>query len=158
MDMRLGQKLTEAGLIPEDWEVTELHRLCRESITYGIVQCGPHIENGVPYIRVSDMDTRELDVNRMLRTSPAIASKFGRSTVHEGDVVYALRGKLGEVRQITAAVTGANLTQGTARLSPYNETINSEYLLWALRSPQSLTWISQTRAGQGGDPGHQRVF
>jgi hypothetical protein len=21
-----------------------------------------------------------------------------------------------------------------------------------------LTWISQTRAGQGGEPGHQRVF
>ena len=138
MDVTLGQRQTEAGVIPEDWRVAELHRICRETITYGIVQCGPHVENGVPYIRVSDMDARELDVNRMLRTSPSIASKFGRSTVVEGDIVYALRGKLGEVRQITETVTGANLTQGTARLSPNNETVSSAYLLWALRSPQSL--------------------
>lgn len=132
-----GYKLTEVGVIPEDWNVESLQNLCRSSITYGIVQCGPHIPNGIPYIRVSDMNSSELNVNEMLRTSPEIASSFMRSKVEEGDIVYALRGKLGEVKMVGTPVAGANLTQGTARIAPKNN-IDNRYLLWTLRSPQSL--------------------
>ena len=132
-----GYKKTEVGIIPNDWSVESLQNLCRSSITYGIVQCGPHIPNGIPYIRVSDMNSSELNVDEMLRTSPEIASSFGRSKVEDGDIVYALRGKLGEVKMVGAAVSGANLTQGTARIAPKNN-IDNRYLLWTLRSPQAL--------------------
>lgn len=132
-----GYKKTEVGIIPNDWEVESLQNLCRSSITYGIVQCGPHIPNGIPYIRVSDMNSSEFNVDEMLRTSPEIASSFGRSKVEDGDIVYALRGKLGEVKMVGAAVSGANLTQGTARIAPKNN-IDNRYLLWTLRSPQAL--------------------
>jgi type I restriction enzyme, S subunit len=111
-----GYKQTEVGVIPENWEVATLQKICAATITYGIVQCGPHIANGIPYIRVSDMNGPSLDVSSMLRTSQAIASQFSRSQVDEGDVVYALRGKIGEVRIVDETVSGANLTQGTARL------------------------------------------
>jgi type I restriction enzyme S subunit len=79
------------------------------------------------------MDAPDLDVSQMLRTSPRIAEKFARSTVQVGDLVYALRGKLGEVRQVSSDVAGANLTQGTARIAPREE-IFGDYLLWAMRS------------------------
>ncbi len=135
--MRPGYKQTEVGVIPEEWDVSGLQQACREAITYGIVQCGPHIRDGVPYIRVSDMDAPELSLDAMLRTSKSIASKFARSTVEEGDLVYALRGKLGEVRQVRAELVGANLTQGTARLSP-NDRLVSDYLVWAMRDPRAV--------------------
>jgi len=83
------------------------------------------------------MDEAELDVDRMLRTSPAIASKFVRSKVAEGDLVYALRGKIGEVRQVRSDLAGANLTQGTARLSP-SDRIARGYFIWAMRNPRSV--------------------
>ena len=137
MAVKPGYKQTEVGVIPEDWQVSTLQDACREPITYGIVQCGPHLSTGIPYIRVSDMDEPELDVGQMLRTSPAIAARFVRSTVKEGDLVYALRGKLGEVRQVRAEVAGANLTQGTARLSP-GEEIVSDYFVWAMRNPRTV--------------------
>ncbi|VVQ10680.1 restriction endonuclease subunit S [Pseudomonas fluorescens] len=137
MAVKPGYKQTEAGVIPEEWQVSTLQAACREPITYGIVQCGPHLNTGIPYIRVSDMDGPELNVDGMLRTSPSIAARFGRSTVEEGDLVYALRGKLGEVRQIRADVAGANLTQGTARLSPIKKVL-SDYFLWALRNPPTV--------------------
>jgi type I restriction enzyme S subunit len=137
MEVRPGYKQTEVGVIPADWDVADLQKICAETITYGIVQCGPNIENGVPYIRVSDMNSPNLDVSGMLRTSLTIAAHFSRSQVKEGDIVYALRGKIGEVRDVDAAVAGANLTQGTARLSP-NGRVNSTYLLWCLRSQKSL--------------------
>ena len=132
-----GYKQTELGVIPNSWAVAELQSVCGQTITYGIVQCGPHIENGVPYIRVSDMSNRELDVSAMLRTSPALAAQFSRSTVRQGEIVYAMRGIIGEVRQVPADVDGANLTQGTARISP-NDRVHAGYLLWALRSQSSL--------------------
>ncbi len=135
MEVMPGYKHTEVGVIPEEWEVSNLQQACREAITYGIVQCGPHIRDGVPYIRVSDMDAPELSLDAMLRTSKSIASKFARSTVEEGDLVYALRGKLGEVRQVRAELVGANLTQGTARISP-NDRLVSDYLVWAMRHPR----------------------
>jgi type I restriction enzyme S subunit len=83
------------------------------------------------------MEESYLSVETMLRTSPEIAKRFSRSTVIEGDIVYALRGKLGEVRQVNAEVAGANLTQGTARLSP-GEDVCSDFLLWVLRSPSII--------------------
>ena len=138
--LRTGYKQTEVGVIPEDWEVADLEGACAETITYGIVQCGPHIENGVPYIRVSDMNGPNLDVSGMLRTSQAIATRFSRSQVKECDVVYALRGQIGEVRIIDKSVAGANLTQGTARLSP-SDRVHSSYLLHSLRSKHALARV-----------------
>ena len=135
--LRAGYKQTEAGVIPQAWDVADLQKVCAEKITYGIVQCGPHVENGVPYIRVSDMNSPVLDVSGMLRTSQVIASQFSRSQVKEGDVVYALRGKIGEVRNVDQSVAGANLTQGTARLSPSSR-MDSTYLLYCLRSQVAL--------------------
>ena len=137
MEVRPGYKWTEVGVIPDEWVVSRLQDACRESITYGIVQCGPHIPSGIPYVRVSDMDKPELNVDGMLRTKPEIAARFSRSTVQEGDLVYALRGKLGEVRQVDISVAGANLTQGTARLSP-KEGVIGAYLKWAMRSPRVI--------------------
>lgn len=133
MEVKPGYMKTAAGVIPKEWQISSLKDACREPITYGIVQCGPHIRNGIPYIRVSDMDEQELAVDGMLRTSSMIAGRFARSTVEEGDLVYALRGKLGEVRRVGPSVAGANLTQGTARLAP-KESVDSGYFLWAMRS------------------------
>jgi type I restriction enzyme S subunit len=134
MELKPGYKQTEVGVIPDDWEVRTLQDLCKEEITYGIVQCGPHVSGGIPYIRVSDMDGPILDKEKMLCTSGEIASKFRRSEVRLGDIVYALRGRLGDVSAITLELEGANLTQGTARISPAL-CVHGPYLLWALRNP-----------------------
>lgn len=135
MELKPGYKQTEVGVIPEDWDIRSLKDLCKEEITYGIVQCGPHVPGGIPYIRVSDMDGPILDREKMLCTSYQIASRFRRSEVRHGEIVYALRGRLGDVRPVPLDLDGANLTQGTARLSPSSR-VHSPFLLWALRNPE----------------------
>jgi type I restriction enzyme S subunit len=52
------------GKVPEHWELLQLKRLSRpgSSITYGIVQAGPDIEDGIPYIRTSDMAGDSLSI------------------------------------------------------------------------------------------------
>lgn len=50
------------GDVPEHWGVAPLRRLAAKgtSITYGIVQAGPDVEGGIPYIRTSDMSGESL--------------------------------------------------------------------------------------------------
>lgn len=129
-------KDSPVGRIPATWNILPLEQLVRpdRKITYGIVQAGPHHEEGVPYIRVSDMTRRHLSLDGMLRTSPEIAQKYERSSVSSGDIVYALRGVIGHVHLVPPELVGANLTQGTARLSP-SDSVHARYLLWAMKSP-----------------------
>ncbi|BAY48800.1 type I site-specific deoxyribonuclease [Scytonema sp. HK-05] len=123
------------GKIPKDWKVYTLEECVRPDaqITYGIVQAGPHVEDGVPYIRTGDMAGDRLSIEGLLRTSPQIAASYRRSTVKTGEIVCAIRATVGKVLEVPPELDGANLTQGTARIAPC-EGINSRFLLWALRS------------------------
>jgi len=121
------------GRIPVEWTVKALSNLVDEGITYGIVQAGPHIENGVPYIRTGDMTSNAINVRTLLRTSKKIAESYNRSAVYCGDIVFALRATVGKVLPVTKELDGANLTQGTAKISP-KDSIDSTFLLWAIRT------------------------
>jgi len=108
---------------------------CRNLITYGIVQAGPDTPGGIPYIRVSDMTSgKVLQLEGMLRTTEAISAKYKRSEISAGDIVVALRGPVGLPMVAPPELDGANLTQGTARVSVDSDNCR-DYVLWALRSP-----------------------
>lgn len=128
-------KNSPVGKIPKDWGVYTLESCVRPDaqITYGIVQAGPHIENGIPYIRTGDMAGDRLTLQGLLRTSPQIAASYRRSEVRAGEIVCAIRATVGKVLEVPQELDGANLTQGTARIAPRDE-INNHFLLWALKS------------------------
>jgi restriction endonuclease S subunit len=126
------------GEIPSHLKTMQLRRLIRSgtSITYGIVQAGPHIEGGIPYIRTSDMSGESLPLDGYLCTSSEIDNSYKRSKVNTGDVVVAIRATIGKVLPVPPELEGANLTQGTAKISP-NKEVSTEFLLAALRSESS---------------------
>ncbi|MEE9384766.1 MAG: restriction endonuclease subunit S [Nannocystaceae bacterium] len=141
-------KQTEIGEIPEEWDVVALQELVAEdaTITYGIVQAGPHIDDGVPYIKTGDMRREGIREVGLGRTSREIAARYHRSAVKTGDLVYSIRASVGMVHQVPNTLDGANLTQGTARISPA-EKMNNRFLLWALRGPSSQQWIERRTKG-----------
>jgi type I restriction enzyme S subunit len=98
-----------------NWKVDVLENLCTAKISYGIVQAGPHVQGGMPYIKSSDL-TSELRLDSLSRTSDAIAGKYRRSEVAPGDLVFSLRGNIGASQIVPKAISVANLTQGTARI------------------------------------------
>lgn len=143
----LLQAVVDAASSDSDAREFSLHSLCALPITYGIVQAGPHIDSGVPYIRVSDMTASEkLSPDGMLRTSPEIAEKFKRSSVSSGDIVFALRGVVGLCRFVPDELDGANLTQGTARISIADETVRT-FVYWSLRSTSVRRQIERASKG-----------
>lgn len=106
-------------------------------ITYGIVQAGEHVEDGVPYIRPIDMDGNNgvPDPSRLLRTAPEIAQAYSRSTVREGDLIVSIGPSYGKVMIVPNELDGANLTQGTARVAPAAG-VEADYLFWALQTDE----------------------
>jgi type I restriction enzyme, S subunit len=56
-----------------------------------------------------------------------------RSRLRGGDLVYAIRGSIGEVAIIPDELAGANLTQDAARIS-YTPAIHGPWLVHALKS------------------------
>lgn len=133
---------------PKEWIQCSLDNVKRPgtSITYGIVQAGPHVENGVPYIRTSDFKNGELQTVGLGKTAFEIAARFQRSRVDAGDLVYCIRASIGAVDIVQAELNGANLTQGTARIACSSDIIN-EFLKWQLRTPQFKTWIDSHSKG-----------
>lgn len=117
---------SEARLVP-------LHYLVdpERPIVYGIVQAGPEVEGGVPYIKTGDVENLRLD--RLSRTSPAIDAQYIRARVRPGDIVIAMRASIGAVVQIPVELPHANLTQGTARIAP-SDRRDVDWLLQTIRT------------------------
>jgi type I restriction enzyme, S subunit len=132
------------------WGRTRLKQIVDPSrpITYGIVQCGPDVDGGVPYIRPVDMlDERGVPANRVLqRTSPDIAAAYRRSTIASGDLVVSIGPSFGKVMMVPPGLAGANLTQGTARVAP-GSGVQGRYLFWVLRSQQTSEFWDSSCSG-----------
>lgn len=107
----------------------------RRPITYGIVQAGEDIPDGVPYIRPIDMSpsTGVLDVSLLKHTSREIAWSYRRSTIREGDLVVTIGPSYGKVMVVPNNLDGANLTQGTARVATASSD-QTRFIFWALQS------------------------
>ena len=120
----------------------------RRPITYGIVQAGEDVPDGIHYIRPVDMTDRDgvVDERRLRRTTPDIANSYRRSTVRRGDVVVSIGPSYGKVMIVPASLEGANLTQGTARLAPA-PFIQPRYLYWLLQTPRVRSWWSAAVGG-----------
>jgi type I restriction enzyme S subunit len=136
------------GEVPEHWEIAPLRRLTARgtTITYGIVQAGPDIEGGVPYIRTSDMAGDEFPESGYLRTSEEIDRSYSRSKVRPNDLVVAIRATLGKGLLVPEFLDGANLTQGTARVSP-GEKLLPRFLLHAFNGGFCQTSIDLVAKG-----------
>jgi len=136
------------GEVPEHWVVKQLKHAVdpRSSITYGIVQAGPEFEGGVPYIRTSDMNSDRLPLTGYALTSPEIDKAYSRSRVFPGDIVISIRASIGKCLPVPAALEVANLTQGTAKISP-GKMVTKRFLLAFLNAPAAQRYFDSMAKG-----------
>ena len=128
-------KDSELGRIPKSWEIKKLEELVNHQrpITYGIVQTGENIIEGIPCVRVVDIVKNRPNPEHMIKTSQKISDSYKRTILQKNDILFALRGEIGHVVKTSNKIVGCNLTRGIALLSS-SENIGSDFLIWALRS------------------------
>jgi|JI7StandDraft_1071085.scaffolds.fasta_scaffold01101_7 type I restriction enzyme S subunit len=136
------------GQVPAHWGISRLRYVTRPgaSITYGIVQAGPHIEDGIPYIKTSDMSGQALPLEGYARTTAEIDASYARSKVAAGDLVIAIRASVGKCLPVPAQLDGANLTQGTARIAP-GDLVDAEFLLAYINAQPVQTYLNSVSKG-----------
>jgi type I restriction enzyme S subunit len=132
-------------MVPSDWLLSTLAEITKEKISYGIVQAGPNIDNGIPYIKSSNV-RGGIDISTLQKTSNEIHYKYRRSAVHPGDIVFSLRGNIGICAIVPESLPEANLTQGTARISVNKENSNL-YTFYQITSPPILKRINALSKG-----------
>lgn len=114
-----GYKQTEVGVIPEDWELSALEKLAdpNRPISYGIVQTGPNVLNGIKCLRVVDIENGKIKKENLITTTKEISDSYKRTILKKGDLVIPLRGKVGEVGLIEEGLEGSNLTRGVGLIA-----------------------------------------
>lgn len=114
-------------------------------IVYGILMPGDHFPGGVPVVKVKDMKSGRVNRADLLLTNPAIDREYRRSRLREGDVLLSIRGTVGRVCVVAEDLTGANITQDTARISL--PTRINRYVAHYLASPNAQRFIDSETVG-----------
>lgn len=112
-------KQSDLGWIPKEWVTKTLNELISPGrpIVYGILMPGYGHPGGVPVIKVKDIKNGMVDESDLLLTSPEIDFAYCRSRVKSGDLLFTIRGTVGRTALVPPSLSGANITQDTARIA-----------------------------------------
>ncbi|MEQ4302662.1 restriction endonuclease subunit S [Plantactinospora sp. B6F1] len=114
-------------------------------ITYGILKPGENRADGVKYIRVVDIKDGAIDLTDIRSTTSEISHQYRRSTLRRNDLLMSIRGHVGRLAQVPAALEGANITQDSARLAVNED--SARYVMECLRSSGLQRWMKQRVKG-----------
>jgi type I restriction enzyme, S subunit len=123
------------GEVPEHWAIKPLMALTeqRRPIMYGIVLPGPDMEDGPLIVKGGDVKPGRLTPDMLCRTTYEIEAAYVRSRLKVNDVVFSIRGTVGEAELVPIEIEGANLTQDAARIAS-DVSIYPRWLLYAVKA------------------------
>jgi type I restriction enzyme S subunit len=116
-------------------------------VLYGILQPGPEIPEGIPYVRPTEIYLDKIQLGEIRKTSREIAAKYTRSTLRTGDIILSIVGTIGKVATVPAELNGGNITQSSVRIRPDSAKVHGGYLAWVLRSPFAVKQYDAARLG-----------
>ena len=123
------------GDVPGHWEISPLKWLTDQDrqIMYGIVLPGPDVGEGIPILKGGNVKRSRMNLESMSRTTAEIEAPYARARLKEGDLVYSIRGTIGDCEPVPTEMTGSNITQDVARVAPADG-VCAPWLRWALLS------------------------
>lgn len=135
--------------VPMEWVCGTLEQLTDATapVLYGILQPGPCLEQGVPYVRPTEIVGDRIDLAAVRNTTPEIAARYGRSQLATNDVVLSIVGTIGKVAVVPDCLAGGNITQSSVRIRAVRDLVRPKYLAWALRSAVLTEQFDRKRLG-----------
>ena len=123
------------GEVPEHWQFPRLKQLIQygSSISYGIVQPGDALDEGVPFIQTTNISKGSFELEDFQKTSVSIESNYPRSRLEGGEVILGIRASIGAAFVVPMSFKGVNLSRGIARIIP-NNLLRSDFLVWYFKS------------------------
>jgi type I restriction enzyme S subunit len=103
-------------------------------ISYGIVQPGNHVMQGVPIVRVKDVRNGTVDLREPMRVTPDIAERHSKTKLRGGELLLSLVGTVGETAVVTEDLVGWNVARAIAVIRPQG--VEPGWLRLAFQMPE----------------------
>ena len=120
----------------DEWETVPLDSLIEPNrgISYGIVQPGVAVVDGVPIVRVSDVRDGRIAVSDPLRVAPLVEAAYARTRLTGGELLLTLVGTVGEAAVVPTSLAGWNTARAVAVI-PVRKEIGAYWVKLALQAP-----------------------
>lgn len=140
-------KESALGWIPKDWKVEELGDLSNK-VTDGTHFTPNYTESGVPFLRVTDVQTNKIEFDKIKYVSKKEHNELiKRCHPERGDILYSKNGTIG-IPKLVDWDWEFSIFVSLALIKPKKELIKSEYLLQLL--PEEIIWKQiRQRSKQG---------
>ncbi|GGG14668.1 restriction endonuclease subunit S [Pontibacter amylolyticus] len=112
----------------------------RRGISYGIVQPGTFVDDGVPIIKVNNLTDRKLSFSDVQKVKPEVEAKYQRTKLRGNEILISLVGSLGHVAKVNEAMIGWNVARAVGVL-PISDSFDKEWIFWFLKSPQAQNFV-----------------
>jgi type I restriction enzyme S subunit len=134
--------------LPPGWRQATISEIVDPGrpVTYGVVQPGPRHEGGVPIIRGQDYSSGDVATEGLYCVHPSISAAYRRSTVKGGDLLLSIVGYVGLTAEVPDVLSGANLTQTTARVAVRKDN-NRRFFLHYFRGERFAAEVSRYTKG-----------
>ena len=101
---------------------------------YGVLQPGRHVPEGVPLVRVSDVQDGQVRIDGLKHVSPGVAAQYPRTRLTGGEVLVTIVGTIGRAAVVPTSLAGGNVARAVAVL-PVNDRVVPEFLALFLNAP-----------------------
>ena len=131
-----------------DWPQMKLKDIVHEDcpISYGIVQPGDDLEDGVPIVRPIDMnETHLIDKNTLKHTSKEISDSYSRTILRGDEILVCVRGTTGLIA-LADGLKGCNVTRGITPLY-FKPQFSRDYLFRSFLGQQVQDYIQDNTIG-----------
>lgn len=100
------------------WEMKKLGEIVSDDcpISYGIVQPGDGVANGIPIVRPVDMTHTFVYRQGLKKTTKEISNSYKRTILKGNEILLCVRGTTGLVSLATDELKGCNVTRGVTPL------------------------------------------
>lgn len=117
------------------WDVKKLNEIVADTctISYGIVQPGDGVEDGVPIVRPVDLTGTFVNTSNLKKTTKEISESYSRTILAGEEILVCVRGTTGMASMASPALKGCNVTRGITPLL-FGDAINKWFVYFQLQT------------------------
>ena len=130
------------------WEVDMLENVVANdcTISYGIVQPGDDVLDGIPVVRPVDLVTIVVEREGLKRVAKDISDSYKRTILKGGEILLCVRGTTGIMSFASSNLAGCNVTRGITPLA-FGDKLNKYYAFCYLKSKHIQDIIADNTRG-----------
>lgn len=148
MELRPGYKMTEVGVIPEDWDAKPLGEGARfRTGPFGsALHQSDYTEDGIPVINPMHIVDGGIEPTRTMTIGEKVAKQLSVFRLKPGEIVIGRRGDMGRCAVVQAHQEGWLCGTGSMIIRCGNDT-DADFLQRVLSSPKTISAIEDASVG-----------